>query len=402
MRILLKNHFENAIAALKAHRGRTVLTITGITIGIASITVVLSLAGGMSRLFGEHYTATTTPVAIIKSGGQRTATNVIADIDAATITNTLTEKDATDVGKIADIKSAPLAFLRTELASRDSKISNQNAALIGTNPSLASLAGLEVATGQFIAETSGVVVGNQLSIDLFGTENSIGNVIKVRGEVLTVVGVLKTVNAAPDYLSIDFNNAAIVSLKTIKQFTQGAAQIQRIAVAADSQEKLSSGLTQAEQVLRNNHNDSDFRILKNAEINESHTALINLFSVIMAIIGGISLLVGGIGIMNVMLVNVAERQREVGIRRAVGATGHHIINQFLIEAAIIGLLGGIIGYALGLGGAYIAGLYLPFTPVIYWQTALLVIIVATFIGVFAGLYPAIRATKRDPIESLRF
>lgn len=402
MRILLKNHFENAIAALKAHRGRTVLTITGITIGIASITVVLSLAGGMSRLFGEHYTATTTPVAIIKSGGQRTATNVIADIDAATITNTLTEKDATDVGKIADIKSAPLAFLRTELASRDSKISNQNAALIGTNPSLASLAGLEVATGQFIAETSGVVVGNQLSIDLFGTENSIGNVIKVRGEVLTVVGVLKTVNTAPDYLSIDFNNAAIVSLKTIKQFTQGAAQIQRIAVAADSQEKLSSGLTQAEQVLRNNHNDSDFRILKNAEINESHTALINLFSVIMAIIGGISLLVGGIGIMNVMLVNVAERQREVGIRRAVGATGHHIINQFLIEAAIIGLLGGIIGYALGLGGAYIAGLYLPFTPVIYWQTALLVIIVATFIGVFAGLYPAIRATKRDPIESLRF
>ena len=402
MRILLKNHFENAIAALKAHRGRTVLTITGITIGIASITVVLSLAGGMSRLFGEHYTATTTPVAIIKSGGQRTATNVIADIDAATITNTLTEKDATDVGKIADIKSAPLAFLRTELASRDSKISNQNAALIGTNPSLASLAGLEVATGQFIAETSGVVVGNQLSIDLFGTENSIGNVIKVRGEVLTVVGVLKTVNTAPDYLSIDFNNAAIVSLKTIKQFTQGAAQIQRIAVAADSQEKLSSGLTQAEQVLRNNHNDSDFRILKNAEINESHTALINLFSVIMAIIGGISLLVGGIGIMNVMLVNVAERQREVGIRRAVGATGHHIINQFLIEAAIIGLLGGIIGYALGLGGAYIVGLYLPFTPVIYWQTALLVIIVATFIGVFAGLYPAIRATKRDPIESLRF
>lgn len=402
MKILLKNHFESAIAALRAHRGRTVLAIIGTTIGIASITMVMSLSGGMSRLFGEYNNSTATPVAIIKSGGQKTAANVIADIDDSTITNTLTEKDATDIGKIADIKSAPLAFLRAELNSRDSKINSQNSAIIGTSPSLASLAGLEVATGQFIAETSGVVVGNQLSIDLFGTENSIGNIIKVRGKVLTVVGVLKPANNSPEYLNIDFNNAAIVSLETVKQFTQGAAQIQRIAVTADSQEKLSSGLDQAEKALQDNHNDTDFRILKNAEINESHSALINLFSVIMTIIGGISLLVGGIGIMNVMLVNVAERQREVGIRRAVGATGNHIINQFLIEASIIGLLGGVIGYALGLGGAFIAGLYLPFTPVIYWQTALLVIAMATFVGIFAGLYPAIRATKRDPIESLRF
>ncbi len=402
MKVLLKNHFESAIMALKAHRGRTVLTIVGITIGIASITMVLSLAGGINRMFGEYNNSTTEPAAIIKSGGQKTATNIIANDDDSTITNTLTEKDATDIGKIADIKSAPLAFLRTELTSRDSKISNQNAALIGTNPSLPSLADLEVAAGQFIADTSGVVVGNQLSIDLFGTENSVGNIIKVRGEVLTVVGVLKPVNNSPEYLNIDFNNTAIVSLKTIKQFTQGTPQIQRIAITADSQDKLSSGLAQTEQVLLDNHKDRDFRILKNTEINESHGALINLFSVVVAIIGGISLLVGGIGIMNVMLVNVAERQREVGIRRAVGATGHHIINQFLIEAAIIGLLGGVIGYVLGLGGAFIAGLYLPFSPVVYWQTALLVITLATTVGIFAGLYPAIRATKRDPIESLRF
>lgn len=402
MKILLKNHLESAIAALRAHRGRTVLTIIGTTIGIASITMVLSLSSGMSRLFGEYNNSTTTPVAIIKSGGQKTAANVIDDIDDSTITNTLTEKDATDISQIADIKSAPLAFLRTELASRDNKISSQNSALIGTSPSLKQLAGLEVSSGQFIDETSGIVVGNQLSIDLFGTENSIGNIIKVRGKILTVVGVLKTVNNAPDYLNIDFNNAALVSLKTIRQFTQGAAQIQRIAVAADSQEKLSGGLSQAEQMLQGNHNDTDFRILKNSEINESHSALVNLFSIVMTIIGGVSLLVGGIGIMNVMLVNVAERQREVGIRRAVGATGHHIVNQFLIEASIIGLLGGIIGYILGLGGAFVAGLYLPFTPVIYWQTALLVITIATVVGIFAGLYPAARATKRDPIESLRF
>ena len=106
--------------------------------------------------------------------------------------------------------------------------------------------------------------------------------------------------------------------------------------------------------------------------------------------------------MNVMLVNVAERQREVGVRRAVGATGWDIINQFLIEAAIIGLLGGIFGYGLGIAGVYLVSLYLPLMPYIYWQTAVLSIGLSLIIGVISGVYPAARATKRDPIESLRY
>ncbi|OYW86064.1 hypothetical protein B7Z17_01195, partial [Candidatus Saccharibacteria bacterium 32-49-10] len=119
-----------------------------------------------------------------------------------------------------------------------------------------------------------------------------------------------------------------------------------------------------------------------------------------AIIAGISLLVGGIGIMNIMLVNVAERRREVGIRKAIGATDSHIINQFLIESAIIGFLGGIFGYILGLAVAFGLGLYLPFTPTLQWEIALLSIGIALITGVLFGVYPAIRAAKKDPIESL--
>ena len=403
MKILINNHFENATQALKANRGRTFLTVMGVTIGIASITIVLSLAGGISRLFGGDIPSTNSPVAIVKSGNKKTGTNLLTESDSATTVNTLTEKDANDLGKITGVKAAPIAFLHTELRARDGKIDTQNAALIGSTGSLKDVANLQVAYGQFIDDTGGVIVGQQLSIDLFGTEKSIGNVIFIRNQPLTVVGVLKNIENPVSYLDINFNNAAIVPLSSIKKFTQGTPQIQQIIMTSSSHQNLASNIKTADTILQKNHdNDKNYRIVSGDEINEKRANLVSLFSVVLAIIGGISLLIGGIGIMNVMLVNVAERQREVGVRRAVGATSWDIINQFLIESAIIGLLGGIFGYILGLVGAHIISLYLPLTPYIYWQTAVLTIGISIVIGILSGVYPAAHATKRDPIESLKY
>ena len=404
MSMLLKNHFENATQALKANRGRTFLTIIGITVGIASITMVLSLASSVTKLFGGQQNINTNePVAIIRSGGQKTGTNIFTEADGSTTVNTLTEQDVSDLGKIPNLKTAPIAFLHSELKARDGKVDTQKAAIVGSTGSLKSIANLEVSEGQFIDEADGIVVGQQLSVDLFGTDKSIGNVINIHGQPVTVAGVLKNVSHPAKHLNVDFNNAAIMPLSVIKRFTQNAAQIQQIAVAADSREQLQSGLSEAEKILHKNHDgNNDYRILTGNEINESKSNLVNLLSFVMAVIGSVSLIVGGVGIMNIMLVNVAERRREVGIRRAVGATGQHIINQFVIESAIVGLLGGIIGYILGLCGAYIVGAYLSFTPYIYWQTIVITIFLSLLIGIIAGLYPAFRATKRDPIESLRY
>ena len=402
--MLLKNHFENAAQALKANRGRTFLTIIGITVGIASITMVLSLASSVTKLFGGQQNINTNePVAIIRSGGQKTGTNIFTEADGSTTVNTLTEQDVSDLGKIPNLKTAPIAFLHSELKARDGKVDTQKAAIVGSTGPLKSIANLEVSEGQFIDEADGIVVGQQLSVDLFGTDKSIGNVINIHGQPVTVAGVLKNVSHPAKHLNVDFNNAAIMPLSVIKRFTQNTAQIQQIAVAADSREQLQSGLSEAEKILHKNHDgNNDYRILTGNEINESKSNLVNLLSFVMAVIGGVSLIVGGVGIMNIMLVNVAERRREVGIRRAVGATGQHIINQFVIESAIVGLLGGIIGYLLGLCGAYIVGAYLSFTPYIYWQTIVITIFLSLLIGIIAGLYPAFRATKRDPIESLRY
>ena len=174
-------------------------------------------------------------------------------------------------------------------------------------------------------------------------------------------------------------------------------------MTTNSHQNLGSAIASADNILKKNHDsDKNYRIVSDDEINEKKSNLAKFISIILTVIGIISLLISGVGIMNVMLVNVAERQREVGVRRAVGATGWDIINQFLIEAAIIGLLGGIFGYGLGIAGVYLVSLYLPLTPYIYWQTAVLSIGLSLIIGIISGVYPAARATKRDPIESLRY
>lgn len=403
MKILVKNHFENATQALRANRGRTFLTIVGVAIGIASITMVLSLTGGFNHLFGDNSNQSSTPVAIVKSGNQKAVPNLLTESDNTTTVNTLTETDARDIEKIANTKAAPIAFLHAELRAREGKVDIQNAALIGSTESLKDVANLQIATGQFINDIGGVVVGQQLSVDLFGTERSIGNVIYIRNQPLTVVGVLKNIENPASYLDVNFNNATIIPLSVIKKFTQGTPQIQQIIVTTKDHKNLNSVIKSADDILKKNHDsDKNYRIVSGEEINEKKSNVARFLSIILTVIGIIALLIGGIGVMNVMLVNVAERQREVGVRRAVGATGWDIINQFLIEAAIIGFLGGILGYGLGLAGAYIASLYLPLTPYIYWQTAVLSIGLSIIIGVISGVYPAARATRRDPIESLRY
>ena len=178
--------------------------------------MVLSLTGGFNHLFGDNSNQSSTPVAIVKSGNQKAVPNLLTESDNTTTVNTLTETDARDIEKIANTKAAPIAFLHAELRAREGKVDIQNAALIGSTESLKDVANLQIATGQFINDIGGVVVGQQLSVDLFGTERSIGNVIYIRNQPLTVVGVLKNIENQASYLDVNFNNAAIIPLSVIK------------------------------------------------------------------------------------------------------------------------------------------------------------------------------------------
>lgn len=405
MKILLNNHFENAFEALHANRLRTFLTILGAVIGTASITTVLSIASGATGFFEKQIADTHDSIALIRPNTELDTSMLIANARTLPPASTLTEEDVRDIERIPNVMTAPMSVLRTGLIAKDGAVDRQHATLVGSTVGLLSVAKLELLDGQFFEDnvsTSGVVMGKQLAIDIFGTEHALGNVVKIRGETFTVMGVLKESDQPINYMGVDFDHAAIITTTAMKRFTQKVLQIQQIVLQAEDPTLLETATESAKEILTKNHaGEQDFAVLTGTQLVASDNELFTGLTQIVAIIASISLLVGGIGIMNIMLVNVAERNREVGIRKAIGAANGQIINQFLIESTIIGLTGGVIGYGLGVGIAFLIGVYLPFLPMIEWQVAVLSIGVATGTGILFGLYPAIRAAKKDPITALR-
>lgn len=405
MRLPLFNHLENAVDSLKSNRLRTLLTITGVTIGIASIVSVLSLAGGANRYLTPSSENIGNSIAIVRNSTPKSPSDLLLDTSSSNQTNNLTEADVKKLSVKLPAKVAPIAVLHTKMSSGDTTVGGDKSALIGSNQHLADIADLDLLDGDFISDdsTQGIVLGNQLAIDLFGTEQAIGSVVKVHDQTFTVSGVLKPLNQPTHFLGVNFDNSGIISLASIKQFTQGVAQIQQIAIKTNTETPIKETVKQTTEILTTSHGqNNDFVILAGNSITQPSSQLVSTILVLVASVAGISLLVGGIGIMNIMLVNVAERQREIGIRKAIGATNVHIINQFLIESCIIGIFGGIIGYLLGITLAYGVGLYLPFAPDLSWQVAAIGIGIATVTGVLFGIYPAVQATKKNPVSSLRY
>ena len=405
MKILLNNHFENAFEALHANRLRTFLTILGAVIGTASITTVLSIASGAAGFFEKQIADTHDSIALIRPNTELDTSMLMANARTLPPASTLTEEDVRDIERIPNVMTAPMSVLHTGLIAKDGAVDRQHATLVGSTVGLLSVAKLELLDGQFFEDnvsTSGVVMGKQLAIDIFGTEHALGNVVKIRGETFTVMGVLKESDQPINYMGVDFDHAAIITTTAMKRFTQKVLQIQQIVLRAEDPALLETATESAKEILTKNHaGEQDFAVLTGTQLVASDNELFTGLTQIVAIIASISLLVGGIGIMNIMLVNVAERNREVGIRKAIGAANGQIINQFLIESTIIGLTGGVVGYGLGVGIAFLIGVYLPFLPTIEWQVAALSIGVATGTGILFGLYPAIRAAKKDPITALR-
>ena len=371
------------------------------------MTEILALMDGEVNLVGSQITQLDGNIAVIRSGAHKAKDNFsLTQTQTQYSTTTLTEDDLLSLKKIDHLAAvAPLMNLRTSLRSGDRTLSGTQHAVVATTPDLEKIGHISIRDGQFIdsvSDTNTVVVGPQLAIDLFGTEQSLGKTLRIRDQAFVVIGVLKRTNNPVNYNDVDFDRAAIIGLASGKQFTQNVAQIQQINLKADNKDHLPSVVKAVTESVRNNHKgETDFSVLSGKEIAEPTSALFRGISMTSAIVAGISLIVGGVGIMNIMLVNVAERTREIGIRKAVGASNNDIVWQFLIESLAISIGGGIVGFALGYIVALAASTILPFFPSFSWSIALAAFLISASIGVMFGMYPAIRASQKDPIESLR-
>ncbi len=413
MGLLLRTHFDLAKTSLKERRGRTFLTCLGIAIGVASIILILSLMGSINNLIKTQVEAVGENLIVIRPNDSKdeindiltelTSTNhfnksnlTLSDVDSISRLNTEKKVDS----EFPVMSVAPLAISTNTLIGERTVESGN---VLGTTEELKDLIGLNLKAGTFIKKESlkAAVIGRDLSLKLFGTMEPIGKTFTLLGERFIIVGILSQSDSPINFNNVNFDDTVIVNIDELNILDTNL-QIQQINVKVANEEKTPVTAEKIDQVLsENKHGEKNYLVAYGDQISHPAGSLFDIVSGMLTLVAGISLIVGGIGVMNIMLVSVAERTHEIGVRKAVGASNTNIFLQFLFESLILCILGGIAGLALGYVFAFLVSIITPFNPYIDLGICLAAIGISVIVGTIFGLYPAIKASRRSPIESLK-
>jgi len=406
-----------AIRSLSANKLRSSLTMLGIIIGVGAVITLMSVGRGAQAMITSTFEQMGTNVLYVMS--RNPEVGGIGGMSPVFVTPTLTLDDAKALEHVRSVIGiVPVNENFVEVtAGGESK-----AAIIhGATPDYQGVYNYPLASGQFISDRNVasrdmvVVLGSEVAEDLFGSNNPIGQRVKIKGKRFTVTGVLEAKGGAMMGVSMDDIVVTPITTYQTRLFTQrtaaGEDAVQSISVQAASAEVMDEVGDEVEAALRKRHRirpdeDNDFTIISQEQILGMLQEVTGVFTLFLGAIAGISLLVGGVGIMNIMLVSVTERTREIGIRKAVGAKRRDILIQFLLEAAALSFAGGGIGIIGGwllsrlISQIDIGGQTIP--SVVSPDIVILAISVSVFIGLVSGIYPSIRAARLNPIDALHY
>ena len=395
-----RDTFASGLEAIRAHRLRSALTMLGIVIGISSVILTVGLGLGAQDQVRAQIDALGSNLLIVSPGSSTSSSGVRGGFGTA---STLTTSDAAalaDPTAVPDVAAvAPVTTSQTTLVAGTT---NWTSSMVGTTGSWLSVRNRTLSAGRFLtaADADVVVLGPDTAGELFGGRSAVGQRVTVSGRPMTVVGVLASTGASSTSASDD--DVAVVPMETARELAgTPSSSVSTIYVQARSEDVLSAAYQEVDALLANLHGDTDFSITSQESLLDTANATNRTLTILLGGVAAISLLVGGIGVMNIMLVAVTERIREIGLRKALGATPSAIRRQFLVEAGVLGACGGLLGVALGVAGAFLLPGVLG-QPVSVSVPAIAAAIgVALAIGIGFGVYPASRAARLTPIDALR-
>ncbi|CAN1528654.1 SalY ABC-type antimicrobial peptide transport system, permease component [Methylophilaceae bacterium] len=395
--------------AMGANRLRTFLTMLGMVIGVGAVILMMAIGEGAQQSIKRSIDSMGSNLFVILSG----SSSASGSRSGSGNSSALNINDANAIGDLEDI--AAIAPISTGNAQIIFSGNNWNTSIIGTSPTYFSIRGWNVDSGELFSDADVrsanrvALIGKTVAENLFGDDiDPIGKTIRIKKSPFTILGVLESKGQSFD--GRDQDDTIIVPITTAQRKLFGnqiPGSVRMIMAQAKSEKYMGVAEDAINDLIRQRHNirenaESDFSVRNLTAMAKTASETAKTMSMLLGAIASISLLVGGIGIMNIMLVSVTERTREIGIRMAIGAREKDILLQFLLEACVISIVGCVIGVALGLGGALLVKKMVGAEILISMQSIVLAFSVAASVGVFFGYYPASKAAKLHPIEALRY
>lgn len=406
--MMIRNDIKLAIESLKNSKWRSFMTMLGIIVGVVSVVTVVSIGQGVKHQITEQINQLGPDLITIRSGkvvnrnseGEITGYNLLGALSAGN----LTEADWQGIEKNKDVRlTVPMNVVPGVLKSSDNTTYNDGIVL-GSPAGVPEVLNQKLAYGGFYNNESkdGAVIGRRIAEKLFKENIPVGKSFEFRGKNFVVRGVFDEFAESPLTPTIDYNNVVFIPYEISKEVAGGNINIFQILlkpVESNQSAKVAGDVYASLKASR--AGQDDFTVLQQTENLKLASSVLGLLTAMISAVAGVSLFVGGIGIMNIMLVSVSERTKEIGVRKAVGATNQQILSQFMLEAAMISFVGGIVGVIVSLIANYCFRIFTDIQPVITLPIVLIAVFVSLVVGIVFGVTPAVRAARKDPIEALR-